>query len=62
MKGRKRHVLVDSMGLVLQVLVHGADVQEREGARLLLRQLRFNASRVRLVWADSGYWGAPFQN
>src|SRR5438034_360761 len=35
--GRKRHLLVDTLGLILAVLVHGADVSEREGARWLLK-------------------------
>ena len=42
--------------------MHAADIQERAGARLLLarRKLGFSARRLRLIWADSGYWGAPF--
>ena len=44
--------------------MHPADVQERAGARLLLRRasqaLGFSARRLRLIWADSGYWGRPF--
>src|SRR5713226_3761341 len=56
--GRKRHLLVDTMGLILLVLVHPADVQDRDGARLLLTMLvacRF--SRLQLIWADAGYAG-----
>jgi len=59
-KGRKRHLLVDVEGFVLQVLVHSAAVQEREGARQLLEQVRFGTGRMQKVWADSGYWGGPF--
>ena len=57
--GRKRHLLVDTMGLILLVIVHPADVQDRDGARLLLAMLvgsgRF--SRLQLIWADAGYAG-----
>jgi putative transposase len=56
--GRKRHLLVDTMGLILLVLVHPADIQDRDGARLLLATLvtgRF--SRLQLIWADAGYAG-----
>ena len=48
---------------MLACKVHPADVQERAGARRLLargRPLGFSARRLRLIWADSGYWGAPF--
>lgn len=56
--GRKRHLLVDTMGLILLVLVHPADVQDRDGARLLLAMLVGNSfSRLQLVWADAGYAG-----
>jgi putative transposase len=39
-KGRKRHILVDTLGLLLNVVVHPADVQDRDGACLLLRRAR----------------------
>jgi hypothetical protein len=38
-KGRKRHILVDTLGLLLSVVVHPADVQERDGAFMLLRRV-----------------------
>ena len=54
-KGRKRHVLVDVMGLVLAVCVHAADVQDREGARLLVAGTAPPAlSSLQRVWADQG--------
>lgn len=55
--GRKRHLLVDTMGLILLVLVHPADVQDRDGARVLLGALAGRFSRLQLVWADGGYAG-----
>jgi putative transposase len=58
-KGRKRHVLVDVMGLVLAACVHAADVQDRAGARLLVEGTApTELSALQLVWADQGYTGA----
>jgi transposase len=55
--GRKRHVAVDTLGLLLCVLVTAASVQDRDGARPLLAVLAATCQRVRLVWADGGYAG-----
>jgi transposase len=55
--GRKRHVAVDTIGLLLTVLVTAAGVQDRDGARPLLWNLRRLFPSVRLAWADSGYAG-----
>lgn len=63
MKGRKRHILVDTNGLLLQLCVHAANIQERDGAKLLLKnkaQWRFPSHRLQLIWADAGYWGKKF--
>jgi putative transposase len=57
-KGRKRHVLVDVMGLILAVCVHAADVQDRQGARQLVETTRAALRAVQIVWADQGYTGA----
>jgi putative transposase len=38
-KGRKRHILVDTTGLLLKVIVHAADIQDRDGAKLVLKQV-----------------------
>jgi transposase len=54
---RKRHVAVDTVGLLLCVLVTAASVQDRDGARPLLEQLRASCRRIRLVWVDGGYAG-----
>jgi putative transposase len=60
--GRKRHILVDVMGLLLVVFVHRADIQERAGAKLLLqRAVTKGFARLRLIWADGGYTGAEFK-
>ncbi len=60
--GRKRHILVDVMGLVLAACVHAADVQDREGARLLVGASAPNlVASLRLLWADQGYTGTLAQ-
>jgi putative transposase len=56
-KGRKRHLLVDTLGLVWGLVVHAADVQDRDGAKLLLKGVRGRFSRLKLIWADGGYAG-----
>jgi putative transposase len=56
-KGRKRHLLVDTMGLVLLAVVHGAGIQDRDGAKLLLEKAKGLFPRLRLIWADGGYAG-----
>jgi transposase len=55
--GRKRHIAVDTLGLLLGVLVTPASVQDRDAARPLLRQLAASFRRLRLLWADGGYAG-----
>ena len=60
MNGRKRHLLVDTDGRLLQVLVHPANIAERGGARMLLEDLRFPDGRLKLMWADAGYSGLEF--
>ena len=58
--GRKRHILVDVMGLILVVIVHKASIQERAGAKLLFqRAQRKGFERLGLIWADGGYHGQP---
>ena len=56
-KGRKRHVVVDTLGLILAVVVHAADVQDRDGAKLVLTKLRGAFPRLKKIWADGGYAG-----
>lgn len=55
--GRKRHILVDTIGLLLMVVVHRADFQDRDGAKLLLTKIKGRFPRLRLIWADGGYAG-----
>jgi putative transposase len=57
-KGRKRHILVDVMGLLLAVCVHSAGTQDRDGARLLAESVPPNLlPALRTIWADQGYTG-----
>ncbi|QMU69763.1 IS5 family transposase [Streptacidiphilus sp. P02-A3a] len=55
--GRKRHLLVDCLGLLLGVVVTAASVQDRDAARPLLRHARARFHRLALVWADGAYTG-----
>jgi putative transposase len=57
-KGRKRHLVVDTLGLVLTVLVHSAGIQDAAGAKLVLSrlaQLKERFPRLQLIWADGAY-------
>ena len=59
--GRKRHILVDVLGLLLEVIVTKADVPERAGGQLLLQRASEHFRHcLALIWADGGYSGAPF--
>ncbi|TLN09801.1 IS5 family transposase [bacterium] len=55
--GRKRHILVDTIGLMLMVVVHTANIQDRDGAKLVLEQVIGTFPRLQLIWADAGYSG-----
>ncbi len=55
--GRKRHIAVDTLGLLLAIVVTAASTQDRDAARPLLWRLRVAQRRIRLVWADAGYAG-----
>jgi putative transposase len=55
--GRKRHLLVETLGWLLIVVVTAASDQDREGAVSLLASLRHRFSRLRLLWADQAYIG-----
>src|SRR5215208_2088257 len=62
MSGRKRHLLVDTSGLVLNAVVHPADVADRDGARLVLEPgEEEELPRLKHLWADAGYRGAALR-
>ncbi|WKK27758.1 IS5 family transposase [Streptomyces olivoreticuli] len=58
--GVKRHLMVDTLGLVLAVCVSPADVGDRDGAEVLLARSAGKFPRLRHLWADQGYRGREF--
>jgi transposase len=59
-KGRKRHILVDTLGLLLGVAITPANMPERAGARTLLARILKTFTWLRKVWVDGGYTGQEF--
>ena len=57
MEGRKRHLLVDTEGLVIEARVHSAKVPDEDGIRLLLESARNRLGRLSHLWVDAGYQG-----
>jgi putative transposase len=55
--GRKRHIVVDTMGLLLAVVVHTAAIQDRDGAKLVMMKIAGRFPRLKLIWADGAYAG-----
>ena len=56
-RSRKRHLLVDTEGLVLGAKVHSAKVHDEDGIKLLLESARIELSRLKHLWVDAGYRG-----
>lgn len=56
-KGRKRHLLTDTLGLILLVVVHSAGIQDRDGAKLVCTAALGKFPRLAKIWADGGYAG-----
>lgn len=57
-KGRKRHILVDTVGNILEVVVHAASVQDRDGAKLVFTKLSDALiEHLQRIWADAAYRG-----
>lgn len=59
--GRKRHILVDTLGLLITVVVHAADVSETAGGQLVVQELVKKWWRLRRIWLDGGYFKALFE-
>ena len=59
--GRKRHLLVDTGGLVMKAKVHSADLADREGATALLERVGESFPNLQHLWADAGYRGADLR-
>jgi transposase len=60
-KGRKRHILTDTTGLVLAAIVHAADIQDRDGAPALLAAVQRAFPELRHIFADGAYAGAKLE-
>jgi len=56
-KGRKRHILVDTLGLLLAVVVTAASISDPAGAKLLLSHLAGACKKLRRIWVDAAYRG-----
>ena len=58
-KGRKRHIVVDTLGLIWAVLVHGAEHHDSQQAPFVLERLKGKVPRLKKIFADQGYAGTP---
>ena len=56
-KGRKRHIVVDTLGLLLMIVVHAGSIQDRTGARAVLLRLGRHFKSIKVIFADGGYTG-----
>lgn len=55
--GRKRHIVVDTLGLLIAIVVHAANIQDRDGAKMVLTKAYQRFSGLERIWADSAYGG-----
>jgi putative transposase len=53
--GRKRHILVDTLGFLMAIVVHSAGIQDRDGSLFILEKIIGLFSGLKLIWADGGY-------
>ena len=60
-KGRKRHILVDTAGILLMVVVHSAALSAQAGAKRLMERAYDRFAQLRLIWADGTYAGKEFE-
>lgn len=60
--GRKRHIVVDTVGFLIGCVVHTADVQDRDGAPEVLKTIRYAYPWLRHIFADGGYAGPKLRN
>jgi hypothetical protein len=56
-QGRKRHILLDTLGLIMVVVVTATSVQEQDGAKLIFKALTGSYKKIRRIWVDGGYRG-----
>jgi putative transposase len=59
-KGRKRHILTDTLGLMVEAVVHTADIQDRDGGPLVLKKSRARLPFLTHLFADGAYAGDQF--
>lgn len=55
--GRKRHIVTDTLGLIMVLVIHSADIQDREGAKKVIEELKYKYPRLKKILADQGYTG-----
>lgn len=56
-KGRKRHILVDTLGFIHSVVIHEANIHDSVGAKLVLWKVKDKMPNLKMIWADLGYAG-----
>lgn len=56
-KGRKRHIAVDTLGLLLMIVVHSASIQDRTGVKAVFIKMAQKYRTLKIIFADSGYLG-----
>jgi len=61
-KGRKRHIVTDTLGLLIGSVVHEANIQDRDGAPIVLKSIRHSHPWLRHVFADGGYAGPKLRS
>jgi transposase len=61
-KGRKRHIVTDTLGFMVGLVVHGADIQDRDGALEALKSIRNSYPWLRHIFADGGYSGQKLKD
>ena len=62
LKGRKEHIVVDTLGLLMSVRVHPANVHDSVGAEEVLESMRYKFPRLKRILADGGYRGETVRN
>ena len=53
--GRKRHIVVDTLGLMISIVVHAASIQDQDGAKLALKNIKRDYKRLKVIFGDSAY-------
>jgi putative transposase len=55
--GRKRHIITDTLGFLMAIVIHDANINDREGAKLLLKNVQYKYPRLKKIIVDQGYTG-----